>query len=218
MAKVMSNSSQRKASIVFGVAIVAMFILAIVVDNFILGNFIGPGDVAELASDIEADQTRFGFAVAGYLLILLLDLTIALAVYVILKPVGKILASLTAVFRLLYTAIMVISVLSLTFQFIDVQSYGNVKLIGYIFFTAHIFVLGYSVLKSRYLPKGLGILLIIAFFCYIILLYGKSIVPEQLLPVIVVPAALAELLLGIWLLVKGGKVPTTAMPGGGATV
>ena len=207
MAKVMSNSSQRKASIVFGVAIVAMFILAIVVDNFILGNLIGPGDVASLASDIEADQTRFGFAVAGYLLILLLDLTIALAVYVILKPVGKILASLTAVFRLLYTAIMVIGVLSLAFQFIDVQSYGNVKLIGYIFFTAHIFMLGYSVLKSRYLPKGLGILLIIAFFCYIILLYGKSIVPEQLLPVIVVPAALAELLLGIWLLVKGGKVP-----------
>ena len=210
--------SERKASIVFGVAIVAMFILAIVVDNFILGNFIGPGDVAALAGDIEADQTRFGFAVVGYLLILLLDLAIALAVYVILKPVSKILASLTAVFRVLYTATMVIGVLSLASQFIDVQSYGNMKLIGYIFFTAHIFMLGYSVLKSRYIPKGLGVLLIIAFFCYIILLYGKAVVPEQLLPVIVVPAALAELFLGIWLLWKGGKVPTTAIPAGGGTV
>jgi len=207
MTKTTTGISQRKASIVFGVAIVAMFILAIVVDNFILSNFIGPGDVTALAGDIEADQTRFGFAVAGYLLILVLDFTIALAVYVILKPVGRILASLTAGFRLLYTAIMVISVFSLAFQFIGVQSYGNVKLVGYIFFTAHIFMLGYSVLKSRFIPKGLGILLMIAFFCYIVLLYGKSVVPEQLLPIFVVPAALAELLLGIWLLVKGGKVP-----------
>lgn len=218
MTNIISDSSQRKASIVFGVAIVAMFILAIVVDNFILGNLIGPGDVTALASDIEADQTRFGFAVAGYLLILMLDLTIALAVYVILRPVSKILASLTAVFRLLYTAIMVISVLSLAFQFIDVQNYGNLKLVGYIFFTAHVFMLGYSVLKSGYIPKWLGILLIIAFFCYIVMLYGKSIVPEQLLPIFVVPAAIAELLLGIWLLWKGGKVPTTALPGRGATV
>ena len=199
------DTSQRKASIIFGVAIVAMFILAIVVDNFILSNFIGPGDVAALANDIEANQTRFGFAVAGYLLILLLDLTIALAVYIILKPVGKVLAALTAGFRLLYTAIMVISVLLLVFQLINVQSYGNLKLIGYIFFTIHIFMLGYSVLKSGYIPKGLGILLIIAFFSYIVMLYGKSIVPEQMLPIFVVPAAIAELFLGIWLLWKGIK-------------
>jgi hypothetical protein len=206
MTNIRPGFSQRKAAIVVGIAIIAMFLLAIIVDNFILSNFIGPGDETALASDIEASQMRFGFAVAGYLLILMLDLAIALALYVILKPVSKILASLTAGFRLVYTVIMVICVFSLVFQFIDVQSYGNIKLIGYLFFTAHIFMLGYSVLKSGYIPKGLGILLIIAFFCYIVLLYGKSVVPEQLLPIFVVPAAIAELLLGIWLLWKGGKV------------
>lgn len=206
MTNVRSVFSQRKAAIVVGVAIIAMFFLAIIVDNFILSNFIGPGDETALASDIEASQVRFGFAVAGYLIILVLDCAIALALYVILKPVSKILASLTAVFRLLYTTIMVISVFSLVFQFIDVPSYGNVKLIGYIFFAVHILVLGYSALKSGFIPKSLGILLIIAFFCYIILLYGKSIVPESLLPIFVVPAAIAELLLGIWMLWKGGKV------------
>jgi hypothetical protein len=206
MTNIRPGFSQRKAAIVVGIAIIAMFLLAIIVDNFILSNFIGPGDETALASDIEASQMRFGFAVAGYLLILMLDLAIALALYVILKPVSKILASLTAGFRLVYTVIMVICVFSLVFQFIDVQSYGNIKLIGYLFFTAHIFMLGYSVLKSGYIPKGLGILLIIAFFCYIVLLYGKSVVPESLLPIFVVPAAIAELLLGIWLLWKGGKV------------
>jgi len=55
------NMSLHKAAIIVGVAIIAMFFLAIVVDNFVLANFIGPGDTASLASDIEANQMRFGF-------------------------------------------------------------------------------------------------------------------------------------------------------------
>jgi hypothetical protein len=76
-----------------------------------------------------------------------------------------------------------------------------------LFFTAHIFVLGFSVIKSGYIAKSLGVLLIIAFFCYLVLLYGKSLVPEALLVIFVVPAAIAELALGIWLLVKRAKMP-----------
>jgi len=207
MTKCVACTTPRKAAVIVGVSIIAMFILAIVVDNFILANFIGPGDTSALAKDMAVNQTRFGFAGAGYLLILLLDLAIALALYVVLKPVSKILASITSFFRLLYTAIMVISVLAVVIQLISVYSYGTIKLIGYIFFTAHILFLGYTVLKSDYIPKSLGILLIIAFFSYVVLLYGKSLVPEQLLPIFVVPAAIAELLLGIWLLWKRNKLP-----------
>lgn len=184
-----------------------MFILAIIVDEFVLSNFIGPGDTAELARDIEASTTRFGFGVAGYLIILMLDVVIALALYVLLKPANKVLASLTSVLRLLYSLILIISVLALVFRFIDVYSYGTAKLFGYLFFAAHILVLGYSVFKSGYIAKGLGVLLIIAFFCYIVLLCGKSLVPEGILVIFVVPAAIAELALGIWLLVKRAKMP-----------
>ena len=207
MIKCVACMSPRRAAIVVGMSIIAMFILAIVVDNFILSNFIGPGDTASLAKDIGADQTRFGFAVVGYLLILLLDVAIALALYVVLKPVSRILASLTAVLRLLYATILIIAVLVLVFEFINVYSYGTMKFVGYIFFTVHILFLGYTALKSSYIPKGLGILLIIAFFSYIVLIYGKSVVPEALLPIFVVPAAIAELLLGIWLLWKRAKIP-----------
>jgi hypothetical protein len=207
MTKCVVCNSPRKAAIVFGVSIIAMFILAIIVDDFILANFIGPGGTAALAKDIGAAQARFGLAVAGYLLILLLDVVIALALYVILKPVGRKLASLTSALRLTYAIILVIAVLALVLQFIDVYSYGTVKLIGYIFFTGHIFFLGYAVLKSEYIPNGLGVLLLIAFLSYIVLLYGKSLVPEALLPIFVVPAAISELSLGIWLLWKRAKLP-----------
>lgn len=207
MTNLIPDMSSRKAAIVVGVSIIAMFILAIIVDEFVLANFIGPGDTETLASDIKANEMRFGFAVAGYLIILMLDVAIALALYVILKPANEKLASLTALLRLLYAAILIISVLAFVFQFIDVYGYGSAKLIGYLFFTAHIFVLGYSVFKSGYIAKGLGVLLLIAFFCYIVLLYGKSLVPEALLIIFVVPAAIAELALGIWLLFKRAKIP-----------
>ena len=209
MTKCVACMSPRKAAVVFGVSIIAMFILAIIVDDLILSNFIGPGNTAALAQDIDADQTRFGFAVAGYLLILLLDVAIALALYVVLRSVSRILASVTTVLRLLYATILIIAVLVLVAEFINVYSYGTVKHIGYIFFTLHILFLGYTALKSSFIPKTLGILLIIAFFSYIVLIYGKSVVPEELLPIFVVPAAIAELALGIWLLWKRATIPLT---------
>jgi len=195
---------------VVGVAILAMFVLAIVVDEFVLPNFIGPGDAAALARDMEVKEARFGLGVVGYLLILILDAVIALALYVILKPAHKVIASLTAALRLLYAEVLVIGVLALALRFIDAYSYGTVKLIGYVFFTAHILVLGYAVFKSAYMPRSLGVLLIIASLCYVVLLFGGSIVPEKLLPIFVVPAALAELVLGIWLLWKRAIIPATA--------
>jgi hypothetical protein len=48
--------------------------------------------------------------------------------------------------------------------------------------------------------------LIIAGFCYPVLFYGKFIIHEALLVIFVVPAAIAELSLGIWLLVKRAKL------------
>ena len=202
-----ANISQRKAAIVVGIALITSFLLAIVIDDFVLSNFIVPGDLAKLASDIMANEMQFGIAVAGYLIILTLDAAIALALYVVLKPANKNLASLMAVLRLLYVATLVISVLALVFQVIDVYSYGTIKLIGYIFFTAHLFVLGYSIFKSGYIPKILGVLLIIASFIYIIVFYANFLVPEALLLILMVPAVIAELSIGIWLLLKRDKIP-----------
>jgi len=88
-------------------------------------------------------------------------------------------------------------------------SYG--KLIAYVFFIPHIFVLGYLVFKSGYIPRSLGVFLIIASFCYIITLYGNYLLPtvvyEALYPIAMLPATFAEISLGIWLLLKSAKIP-----------
>ena len=200
--------SQQKAAIVVGIAMIISAILAFIVDDFILPNFIRPGDTAALANDIKANETLFHIAVVLYLIILALDAAIALALYIVLKPANKILASLSGIFRLLYAAIAVISVLALTFQFIDVYSYETIKLwIGYVFFTCHVFVTGYAVFKSGYIPRVLGILLIIASFCYVMAFYVSFLVPEALLLIFMVCMIIGELSLSLWLLLKNAKIP-----------
>ncbi|UCG92986.1 MAG: DUF4386 domain-containing protein [candidate division WOR-3 bacterium] len=207
MTNLISDVSPRKAAIVAGSAFIISFILAIIVGNFILPNFIVPGDTAALANDINANERLFNIAVIMYLIILALDAAIALALYIVLKPANRKLASLTGIFRLLYAAIMVIGVLALAFQFIEVYSYGSIKLIGYLFFTCHIFVLGYLVCKSGYIPRIFGVLLITASFCYVGAFYVNFLVPKVLLLIFMMFMIAGELSLSLWLLLKNAKLP-----------
>jgi hypothetical protein len=201
-----TNISPRKAAMVVGIAFIISVLIITLVDDLLLANFVVPGDTAALASDIAANGMLFGFAVVGYLLVLALDSIIGLALYVVLKPANKNLASLTAVFRLLYAGTLIIGLFALTFQIIDVYSYASIKLLGYIFFALHILILGYSVLKSGYIPKSLGILLIFASFTYIVFFVDLHL-PETLQVIIMLTMLVAELSLSIWLLLKRDKIP-----------
>ena len=209
MKNLIADLSQRKASIIVGVAFLIMFPLAIFFNFYVIESLIVSGDAAATANNIKADELQFGLGIASYLIVLALDVVVALALYVILKPVNKNHALLATVLRLVYTAIMGISLFALVLLFIN--EYSNGQLIAYIFFISHLFILGLLVFKSGYIPRSLGIFLIIASFCYIITLYGDFILPKEwyeiLFMIAIVPATFAELSLGIWLLFKGGKIP-----------
>ena len=206
MKKFIANLSPSKAAMVVGIAFITSVIIVTLVDDFLLANFVVPGDTAALASDIEVNGRLFGFAVVGYLLVLTLDSIIGLALYVVLKPANKNLASLTSVLRLLYAFTLVIGLFALVFQIIDAYSYASIKLVGYIFFALHIFVLGYSVLKSGYIQKSLGVLLMLASFTYIVFFVDFHL-PKSLMAIIMLTMAIAELSLSIWLIVKRNGLP-----------
>ena len=206
MKNFIADLSPSKAAMVVGIAFITSVFIVTLVDDILLANFVVPGDTAALASDIEANGRQFGFAVVGYLLVLALDFIIGLALYVVLKPANKNLASLTAVLRLLYACTLVIGLFALAFQIIDVYGYASIKLLGYIFFALHIFILGYSVIKSGYIPKSLGILLIFASFTYIVFFVDFNL-PKILQVIIMLTMLVAELSLSIWLLLKRDKIP-----------
>jgi len=193
--------SPSKAAMVVGISFITSVIIVTLIDDFLLANFVVPGDTEALARDIEANGRLFGFAIIGYLLVLVLDSIIGLALFVVIKPTNKNLALLTAVLRLLYAFTLIIGLFCMAIQIIDVYFYASIKLIGYIFFALHIFVLGYSVLKSGYIPKSLGILLIVASFTYIVFFVDLHL-PETLMVIIMLTMLMAELSLSIWLMVK----------------
>ena len=206
MKNFITNLSTSKAAMVVGIAFISSIFIVTLVDDFLLANFVVPGDTAALARDVEANGRLFGFAIVGYLIVLVLDAIIGLALYVVLKPANKNLASLTAVLRLLYAFTVIIALFALAFQIIDVYNYASIKLLGYLFFALHILILGYAVFKSAYIPKSLGILLVVASFTYIVFFVDLNL-PEALGIIIMLTMAVAELSLSIWLMVKRNRLP-----------
>ena len=206
MKNFITNLSTSKAAMVVGIAFITSIIIVTIVDDFLLANFVVPGDTAALASDIKANGRLFDFAVVGYLLVLALAAIIGLALYVVLKPSNKNLALLTAVLRLLYVFTLIIGLLCLVVEIIDVYAYASIKLLGYIFFALHIFVLGDVVFKSEYIPKSLGILLVVASFTYIVFFVDFNL-PKTLGVITMLTMAVAELSLSIWLIVKRNRLP-----------
>ena len=93
----------------------------------------------------------------------------------------------------------------------SLKAFDNTWSIGLAVFGFHILVLGFLVLKSGYVPKILGILLIIAFFGYSVTGFIDPLLPDHenyrtlIEWVFVVPMVTGEVGLGLWLLVKGGK-------------
>ncbi len=202
----LSKISSGKAALIVGLSFITSVFIVTLVDDFLLANFVVPGDTEALARDIAANKRLFGYAVIGYLLVLVLDAIIGLALYVVLKPANENLASVTGALRLLYACSLLIGIFALVFQIIDVYGYASIKLFGYIFFALHIFVLGYSVFKSGYIPKSLGIFLMFASLTYIVFFVDLNL-PGVLMASIMVLMALAELLLSIWLVLKRKKLP-----------
>ena len=232
MTERIGDISMRRAAQVAGFGYLAVFVLGTFA--FSLEDLIVPGDAAATASNISDSVLSFRAGVASLLVLLVADVVVAWALYIFLKPVSESLSLLTAWFRLLYVAVAasafvglfsVSTILSgpvdstvselaqldgLTTLFLNVYQYGfNVS---FVFFGLHILGLGYLIWKSDYVPRALGVLLIIAALGYQIDSFASVVSAdyannEALFVVFVaVPAIIAELSLTLWLLIRGGKL------------
>lgn len=218
-----------------GLGLLLMAILAMFSNFSVLEGLIIPGDAAATANNIIASEMLFRSGFISFVIVLILDVLVAWALYVLLKPVNKNLAMLAACFRLVYTAIFgialsnflnVIPLLSgaeyLTVFTKDqihaqvlllIDAFNNGWLIGLVFFGCHLLVVGYLIVKSGgYLPRIIGIFLIIASVGYVIDSTAHFLLPNYtdyktiFLLIVAVPGVIGELSLAFWLLIKGVKV------------
>lgn len=220
---------------VAGLGLLLMAILAMFSNFSVLEGLIVPGDAAATANRIIANEMLFRSGFISFVIVLILDVLVAWALYVLLKPVNKNLAMLAACFRLVYTAIFgialsnflnVLPLLSgaeyLTVFTKDqihaqvlllIDAFNNGWLIGLVFFGCHLLVVGYLIVKSGgYLPRIIGIFLIIASVGYVIDSTAHFLLPNYtdyktiFLLIVAIPGVIGELSLAFWLLIKGVKV------------
>jgi len=221
--------SIKKMARITAILIFVMVVLAPFSMIYIPTTLVVPGDAAATASQIMASEGLFRLGMISDSIIFLIEIVLTVLLYVLLKPVNKTLSLVAAFSRLAMTVIQGINLLNhfivlpllsgagyltvfapdqvhaLVLLFLN--AHDDVVLIWGLFFSLHLLVFGYLVYKSGYIPKIIGILLVVASFPYLIQSFGNIVFPQykELFASIGFLSSI-EIALPLWLLIKGVNV------------
>jgi hypothetical protein len=194
---------------------------------YVGSSLVVPGDAATTATNILASESLFRMSIVTALLVQVINVFVVLVLYKLLSLVNKSLASLMVIFLLLGVPIAMLNELNqfavllllhganyltaftaeqlraLVPLFLDLHKLG-ISIAG-IFWGLWLFPMGYLVFRSGYIPRILGVLLMIGCFGYLIDSFAAFLLPNS--PVSVAMFTFwGEVLLPLWLLVKGVNV------------
>lgn len=201
---------------------------AAVAHGYVPAQLIVADDIAATVGRIAGGEALFRVGIAAEYVILLSEVALCVLLYALFRPLNATLALMMACFRLVMTAIHGMNMLNqfvvlnlssadgtaallvpaglrelLVALFLNAYEAGFA--IGIVFLVPHVFLLGYLVLVSGFLPRLLGLLLFAAACGYLIdsaaiLLWpGYTTTPV----ILVVIIAVAEIAFPLWLLIKG---------------
>ena len=107
------DNSQRTAAKIAGVTGLLAVVIVVFGNYVLLSPLIVPRDAAETARNIMAHQTQVRVALICFLLYSANVVVLLAALYVILKPVNRILALIGALFRLVFAVLWLLATLNL---------------------------------------------------------------------------------------------------------
>ena len=221
--------SSKKIARLAGFLYLLHFITFFLADNGVHSTAVGSIDVAATAQNIMASERLFRIGFVSFLLTAVFFFLSAWALYVLLKPVNKDIALLFMLLNLGGVAIWCSSQVSefaallllsgadylKVFQADQLQAlvmlslnlYQNGFMIAQILLNLWLFPLGYLVFKSGFLPRVLGILLIMDGFAMLIWFFQFFLLPgyEVISTLGLAVGFIAEGLFCLWLLIKGVK-------------
>ena len=231
----MSAAQQTAAKIAGAIYLIAMA-TSMFSELFVRNRLIVAGNVAQTAKNIIASQQLFRLAIVLDVATFAVCVVLVWALYVVLKPVDGNVVVLGAFLRITENAILAAATLNahvglklltsesmramdpdqlyaLSRLFIGVQ--GNGLQTGFIFTGLGQAVFSYLWLKSRYVPRGIAVLGIVAS-----LLLGLGSLIVMLFPALfrivglgyMAPMFFYEVGLGLWLLIKGLRQPLVTSP------
>jgi Domain of unknown function (DUF4386) len=213
-----SQSNARTIGIIY-----LLYFLAAFMGAFLMNGLVAPGDAAATASGILAHEPAYRSGVAIGLVANAFYIAVTALFYRLFEPVDRSMSLLAAflslvgctiqilggIFQLAPLVILADGPLSGAFNaeqlqaaaFFCLKLYSQAFGVALVLFALYDLLIGYLVFKSTFLPRFLGVLLMLAGAGWLTFLWAPLAI---LLSRFVLPfGALAEIALMLWLLVKG---------------
>jgi hypothetical protein len=214
-----------------GLLYVLMSILGFFAIAYVPGKVIVHDNATATASNIAASEMLFRLGIAAELVGQAGFIFVALALYDLLKGVNRRQASLMVTLIVVSIPIAFVNELNsfaalvlvhgadflstfekpqrdaLAMLFLNLHGRGFV--VAEIFWGLWLFPLGLLVYKSRFLPRFLGVWLVLAGIAWVILSLTGILLPQYVdrVDTYTQPAVLGEVMFMLWLLVKGARPP-----------
>lgn len=216
-----------QAALVAGLGLLVMTILGPIAELVIYPQLVIRGDVAQTVANIQARGDLFLTGFFAYFILFIMDIVVAWALYLLLRPVNAPLSLLVAWFRLVYTVIAFVAAFKLVtvyrlvnnpellsaFSDLELQSHVLLLLKSFryewsaslILFGIYLLMLGGLVFRASYIPKTMAIALWIAGAGWVLTETVPLFAPGVDLSWLMI-TFLGELVFMGWLIVRGRKL------------
>ncbi|MHA6668448.1 DUF4386 domain-containing protein [Homoserinimonas sp. A447] len=211
-----TNWSQRTSALVAGVSLAVMAALGGFANFGALVPLIAPGDATHTADNITGSPILFLAGVAGFVVIAILDVIVAGALYTLFKPVSRRLSAAAAWMRTIYAVLLLgaVSQLVLGYTMLGdpeaalpvLVSFNTIWVISLGLFGVSLLLIGYLAFRSGFIAKVFGILLAVAGVGYLADSFGMAFIPG-FTAVFAQFLFVGEVAIIFWLLIRGRRLP-----------
>jgi hypothetical protein len=208
--------SPRTAALVAGVGLAVMAVLGGFANFAAIVTLIVPGEAAQSARNITAAPALFWAGVASFVVVAILDILVAAALYVLLGPVNRRLSALAGWLRAGYALLLLAAVSRLVvgFTLIDdaeaalpvLESFTTIWVLSLGLFGASLILVGYLGFRSGFMARVFGILLALAGAGYLADAIGMATTPG-FTAVFAQVLFVGEVAIIFWLLIRGRRLP-----------
>jgi Domain of unknown function (DUF4386) len=226
MEQIAAASPRLKARIA-GVFYLVTIVARVIADAFVRNRLVVSDDAAATATNIMANEPLFRLGFAADIIAFASYIALTALLYELFKPVNRSLSIVAAFFSLVAAVVQAISslfhlaplfllggapylrvftveqlqALALVFLRLRAAAYHNV---GLVFFGVYCLLVGILILRSTFLPRILGALMVLAGLSYVLFL--SPTLAWSLQPYILVFPGVGQISLCLWLLVVGVDV------------
>ena len=208
-----------------GVAMLLSIVFGLLGEMILPERIVVARDPAATAANILGNPMLFRLTFAAYLVEAFCDVALCVFFYILLKPVDKRLALLSAFFGIASMVMYAVGQSSFFASYLvlgdspgmtsfstdqrNALAYLALRIAGTIgwlflcFYGIASMIRGYLIARSGYLPKLLGILFIIGGACFFLRSATYLLAPKYSSPILLLPMALAGIPTMLWLLFRG---------------